>query len=174
MLNSVVLNGKLPHFEPTVYKPAEGDQKAFLVWALSVKKNYKKPDEQYYPEILVKFKAYGPTATFIMSKFNKGDGLIAMGSLDKEDDYVDPDTQKEIKGGLIFVVNSVDFAEGNRGSNEGSAPAKSTPVGRGGKGSTPAPRPGQAPKPQAPTGGRPPMPAGGKRPPMGLPPIGRR
>ena len=54
MLNTVILNGVMPHFEGN-YKEGDGNSKSFLSWAVSVKREYKKEDEQYYPDDLINF-----------------------------------------------------------------------------------------------------------------------
>lgn len=176
MLNSLILNGRLPHFAPTVWKEATDDTGAFLVWAISIKEEYKKKDAKYLEEFLVKFKASGSTATFIMNNFKQGDGLILNGRIDKEANYIDPATNQEKQGGLIMTVKSADFAEGNRDSgtkNQGTpnkSNSKAAPAGRPSPAGRPAPIPGRPMPGNTPgvQGGRP-----APRSPLGLPPLGR-
>lgn len=122
-LNQVLLNGRLPRFEGT-YKAGEGDKKAFLSWSLSVKRDFKAADEQYYPEDLIPFKAFGPKADFINKNFNQGDGLILTGRIQKAEDY-EKDGQM-VRGGLFLNVETISFAEGR---NNGDAPAASSNSG---------------------------------------------
>lgn len=129
-LNKVLLNGKLPRFEGS-YTKGEGDRKSFLSWCISVKRDYKKPDEQYYPEDLLKFKAFGPKADFIMNNFAMGDGLILIGKLQVEEDYQDKNGNT-VKGSMVIMVDEVSFADSKAGQASGSntnAGAKSATVG---------------------------------------------
>ena len=153
-MNKVLLNGRLPRFEGT-YTKGEGEKKSFLSWCISVKRDFKKPDEQYYPEDLLKFKAFGPKADFIMNNFAQGDGMILIGKLQVEDNYTDKDGN-EVKGGMVIMVDEVSFADSKAGQANGSnAGAKSAPQVPG-KGVTP---PGAAARPGVPGApGRPAMP----------------
>lgn len=123
-LNKVLLNGRLPRFEGNYTKGNESS-KSFLSWCISVKRDYKKPDEQYYPEDLLKFKAFGPKADFIMNNFGQGDGLILIGKLQVEDDYTDKQGN-QVKGGMVIMVDEVSFADSKAGgatSNAGNKTA---------------------------------------------------
>lgn len=147
MLNQLIVNGKLPHFEGT-FMAGEGDKKSFMSWAISVKRDYKKPDEQYYPEDLINFKAFGAKADFINKFFQKGDGLILIGKLQRDEDY----TNKEgvlVKGQLALMVDQVMFSEGTNKNGEGATKTTSSPAatGRPGAGARPAAgaRPGARP-----------------------------
>lgn len=126
-LNQLVINGRLPRFEGT-FKAAEGDKKAFLSWSVSVKRDFKGADEQYYPEDLIPFKAFGAKADFINKNFGQGDGIIMTGRIQKADDY-----EKEgqtVRGGLFLNVETVSFAEGRSGgaSTESNSGSKTTPA----------------------------------------------
>ena len=117
MLNTVILNGVMPHFEGN-YKEGDGNSKSFLSWAVSVKREYKKEDEQYYPDDLINFKACGPRADFIKKYFNQGDGIILKGRLQRDDDYTTEDGETK-KGQLFVLVESVNFVGGaNKDSND--------------------------------------------------------
>lgn len=170
-LNKVFLNGRLPRFEGS-YTKGEGEKKSFLSWCISVKRDFKKPDEQYYPEDLLKFKAFGPKADFIMNNFAQGDGLIIIGKLQVEDDYTDKEG-KSVKGGMVVMVDEVSFADSKAGGAQSSgSKAPTAPTVPGAKATTPpgasrpavpgaAPaRPGAPAAPGRPTfaGGRPTIP----------------
>lgn len=137
-LNQVILNGKLPHFNGT-FKEAVGEKKAFLSWAVSVKRDFKPADAQYYPEDLINIKAFGPKAEFINKFFKQGDGLILTGRLQRDDDY-EKDGQT-IKGQLCLSVETVSFADGTNkgGESDKASVAKPTTPGRPG---APVTRPG--------------------------------
>lgn len=165
-LNLVTLNGRLPRFEGTYIK-GEGEKKSFLSWCISVKRSYKRPDEQYYPEDLLRFKAFGPKADAIMNNFTQGDGLILVGNLQVEDDY-EKDGQT-VKGQMVIMVDSVSFADGRIANPNGNGGAKSAPTVPGGKATPTIPGakaptiPGGAKAPTIPTaktnfGNRPPVP----------------
>ena len=133
MLNTVILNGVMPHFEGN-YKEGDGNSKSFLSWAVSVKREYKKEDEQYYPDDLINFKAFGPRADFIKKYFNQGDGIILKGRLQRDDDYTTEDGETK-KGQLFVLVESVNFVGGaNKDSNDTT---KNNKPATGGPGSAP-------------------------------------
>lgn len=147
-MNKVLLNGRLPHFEAS-YKQGEGDNgRSFLGWALSVKRDYKPADAQYYPEDLLNFKAFGPKADFIKKNFSQGDGMILEGRVQKDDDY-EKDGQT-VKGQMFILVENAYFAEGRKANGEGeaksSAPAAKAPTSKpgvpGGKPGVPGAKPG--------------------------------
>lgn len=127
-LNQVIVNGKLPRFEPS-YKKGEGDKKSFLAWAISIRRDMKPADAQYYPEDLFRFKAFGQRADFIMNNFEQGDGLIIVGKLQKEDDY-EKDGQT-VSGGTVILVDTVSFADAKTSnasnSNTGSTSMPAVP-----------------------------------------------
>ena len=133
MLNTVILNGVMPNFEGN-YKEGDGNSKSFLSWAVSVKREYKKEDEQYYPDDLINFKAFGPRADFIKKYFNQGDGIILKGRLQRDDDYTTEDGETK-KGQLFVLVESVNFVGGaNKDSNDTT---KNSKPATGGPGSAP-------------------------------------
>ena len=133
MLNTVILNGVMPHFEGN-YKEGDGNSKSFLSWAVSVKREYKKEDEQYYPDDLINFKAFGPRADFIKKYFNQGDGIILKGRLQRDDDYTTEDGETK-KGQLFVLVESVNFVGG--ANKDSSDTTKNSKPATGGPGSAP-------------------------------------
>lgn len=143
-LNKVILNGKLPRFDGA-YKAGEGDKKSFLAWSISVKRDFKPEGAQYYPEDLLRFKAFGPKADFINNFFKQGDGLVLVGKLQVEDDYEDKDGN-QVKGQMVIMVEDVMFAEGTTKSDDSDSSSKSAPKAAPGK-----PAPGK-PAPKAPVG----------------------
>lgn len=158
-LNSIVLNGSIPHFDPNTYNQGDGDQnKSFLSWAISVQRNFKKQDEQYYPSDLINFKAFGPKADFIMNYFKQGDGIILTGRLQRDDDYIDQNTGETKKGQLFVLVETANFPVGksNGEDSEGTTTANNSPKNTQ---SAPPKRPplgGKAPlPPRKPVGKRP-------------------
>ena len=150
-LNIAALNGKLPHFDGN-YKAGEGEGKSFLSWAVSVPRDYKKPDDQYYPEDLLNFKAFGPTADFINKFFKQGDGIVISGRIQRDEDY-EKDGQT-VKGQMYILVEKAMFQAGKAGGSEGGNASAG--------GSKPS-----APKPSA--GGPKKPPVGGPKKPGGRP-----
>lgn len=145
-LNCINLNGKLPHFDNN-YKPGEGEKTSFLSWAVSVQRDRKPADAQYYPEDLINFKAFGGTADFISKYFNQGDGIVIQGRIQKDEDY-EKDGQT-VKGQLYVLVEKAMFQAGKSGGSEGGS---TKPAAKGS---------GKPPAPKAPVG-KPPI--KGKRP----------
>lgn len=162
-LNKVIMNGRIPNFEATYY-PQDGNKAAFLSMSISVKRNFKKQDEQYYPEDLIRIKAFGSTATLINDYFKPGAGINIEGSLQRDDKYTDEATGEEKGGGLFVMVEKVYFPEGNakEGTSNGTSNAKSNTANRGAAGNKPA---GRASVP----GGNRTTPGGGARVPGGAP-----
>ena len=125
--NKVILNGTLPHFPANTYNPGTDEKRAFLSWALSVQRDFKKADEQYYQNDLLTFKAFGPTADFIMNYFNQGDGMILDGRLQRDDDYTDSEGNPK-KGQMYILVHSVKFVNGKgNGESNGEGEKSSAP-----------------------------------------------
>lgn len=155
-MNKVLLNGRLPRFEGS-YTKGEGEKKSFLSWCISVKRDFKKPDEQYYPEDLLKFKAFGPKADFIMNNFTQGDGMILIGKLQVEEDYTDKNGNP-VKGGMVIMVDEVSFADSKAGQASGNGGAKAA-----------APSVPGAGRPSVPGAGRPAVPGAPVKPGAGMP-----
>ena len=154
-LNTIALNGKIPNFEAR-YTAGEGDKTSFMNYAISVKRDRKKADEQYYPEDLINIKAFGGTADFINNYFKPKDGIIIVGRLQRDDDY-EKDGQT-VKGQLYVLVEKASFPEGKANVGDGEK-AASKPAGGPGK---PPAAPGKGPvgapgakKPGVPPGKRP-------------------
>lgn len=138
-MNLVVVNGRLPRFEGT-YRKGEGDKKSFLTWCISVKRDFKPEGAQYYPEDLLKFKAFGARADFIMNNFAQGDGLIITGKLQVEEDYQDKDGNT-VKGQMCIMVETANFADAkaSNGTAGAGTPGAAAPAPRAG---VPAGKPG--------------------------------
>lgn len=137
-VNVVVLNGRIPHFDP-VYRAKEGDKESFLMWNLAVKREVKPKDAQYYPEDLIRFKAWGAKADFIVNNFTKGDGIIITGKIQRDDDY-EKDGEKKI-GEMYVLVGTVSFADGKTSKDDSSSKqaTPSAPTVPGAKPATPKP-----------------------------------
>lgn len=154
-LNMIALNGKIPHFEGK-YTAGEGEKKSFLSWAVSVQRDRKPADAQYYPEDLINFKAFAGTADFINNFFKAGQGIVITGRLQRDEDYVDKEGNTQ-KGQVYVLVEKAMFqagkevgAEGGNTTSKTGGPGK--PPAALGKGPVGAPG---AKKPGVPPGKRP-------------------
>ena len=142
-MNLVVVNGRLPRFEGT-YRKGEGDKKSFLTWCISVKRDFKPEGAQYYPEDLLKFKAFGARADFIMNNFAQGDGLIITGKLQVEDDYQDKDGNT-VKGQMCIMVETANFADAKAAGSTAGTSTGAVPTTKPGVPTTKPGMPGAKP-----------------------------
>ena len=111
-LNVSIYNGRLPHYEGK-FIPATEEKGAFLSWKLSVKREYKAPDEQYYPEDAIPFVINGKQAEFFHNNFKAGDGVILIGKMEYAGDYTDK-AGNPVKGLLTLKVKEIKFVEGGK------------------------------------------------------------
>lgn len=132
-INQVTLQARIP-FDLEI-KNADDEKRAFLGFTVSVRRNYKPEGEEYYPEDLLYCKAFGATANFINNYFGKGDNLILVGELRRDEDYEkDGENQK----GQMYVhitPGGVHFQNGNSGGEGGN---KSSGGNKKSSGSKPA------------------------------------
>lgn len=89
--NVVTLTGRIPQTDKIKYEFTSGEDvsKNRLNGYVSVRRAYKKKDEQYYKEDLLKFVAFGQTATYLSNNANKGDTVQLVGSIEVSDNWVD-------------------------------------------------------------------------------------
>ena len=89
--NVVILTGRIPQTDKIKYEFTSGEDvsKNRLNGYVSVRRAYKKKDEQYYKEDLLKFVAFGQTATYLSNNANKGDTVQLVGSIEVSDNWVD-------------------------------------------------------------------------------------
>ena len=106
--NVCVLTGKIPTTDKIRYDytdNAENISRCRMNGYVNVRRNYKKKDEQYYPNDLIKFVVFGPSAKYMNQYVSRGDTVQMTGSIEKEDDF-EKDGQK-FYGQLVLVVDSV-------------------------------------------------------------------
>lgn len=141
-INQIVVQGRIPNFEKALKIFNEGDdKKAVLNGSISVRRNFKKQDEDYYPEDLLDFKAFGAQANFINKYFELGSNIILQGEVRRNENY-ENDKGDTVYGQMYIHVTGVHFQQGNgegsgNGGGEkkssskpaGSKPAASKPVG---------------------------------------------
>lgn len=85
----VIITGIVPKSDKIKYEFKEGaDDKQNFIWgSLSVQRSYKKPDEQYYPNDLINYRAFGKTADYMHQYVRRGDIITLQGELRISDNY---------------------------------------------------------------------------------------
>lgn len=109
-MNIAALSGRIP-FEIRVFGQEDNP---VVMFDVSVRRSYKKPEEQYYPEDLIRCKAFGYTAKFIRDYFKQGDAIELHGEIRKDDNY--EKNGETVYGQMYFHVNQASFLP--RGSND--------------------------------------------------------
>lgn len=138
-LNKVLLDARIP-FDLEI-KNGDDDNKAFLGFSLSVKRNYKPEGEQYYPEDLLYCKAFRQKAKFIVKNFKKGDSITVEAELRRDDDYTPEGATEPVKGQMYVHIVEVYYPSGGRKSGDdapseeaaskpANKPAASKPAGK--------------------------------------------
>lgn len=125
-LNTLTVQGRIPNFEKALKIFNEGDdKKAVLNGSVSVRRNFKKQDEDYYPEDLLDFKAFGAQANFINKYFELGSNIILQGELRRNENYEkDGET---VYGQMYIHVTGVHFQQGNgEGASSGGGEKKAS------------------------------------------------
>lgn len=143
-VNLTIQQGRLP-FDLKFY---EGDDKkaAMMMGQISVRRNYKKPEDEYYPEDILDFKAFAAQAEFINNYFSKGDNIILHGEVRKNDNYEkDGNT---VYGTMYIHVTAVHFQQGNGEKSGGDSKPKASAKPTGNK-------PGAKPTPSKPKASNP-------------------
>lgn len=112
-MNIVALSGRIP-FD---IREFGSEENPVVMFNLSVRRNFKKAEDKYYPEDLINCKAFGHTAKFIKQYINTGDTLEIEGTLQKDDNY---EKNGEIVYGQLFVnVQRVMFTPKGNDNNGG-------------------------------------------------------
>lgn len=116
MLNVVTIQGRIPKIDHKYIKGDGNNKKSFYMGLLSVRRNYKGKDQEYYQDDLISIKAFGPNADFLENHFPVGSELIVNGQLMKDDDYEDSNGNKRY-GQLYVLINQVYFCGSSDNSN---------------------------------------------------------
>ncbi len=113
--------GRIPNHDAFnfTYTENEDPKRCRVNGCISVRRNYKRQDEQYYPEDIINFVAFGGTATFLNKYFKKGDTVELLGSIEQSADWTDQNGETR-KGRLSLVVSDAAFPAGGENSNAGS------------------------------------------------------
>ena len=119
--NNVNLLGRIPDTDKIKFEFREGSDEAknLMFGSLSVRRAYKKSDEQYYSEDLIPFRAFGKTATYINQYVQRGDTVCTSGELRLGDNY--EKDGKIVYGTVYFLVENVTKINGKNSENQ-SAP----------------------------------------------------
>lgn len=129
-MNKVLVQGRIP-FDLKMFNEGD-DKKAVVMGSISVRRNFKKADEEYYPEDLLDFKGFGAQANFINQYFGKGSNIILEGELRRNENYEkDGET---VYGQMYIHVTGVHFQNGNAEGNGGGEKKASSnkPAAKGG------------------------------------------
>lgn len=125
--NAVHLIGRIPNTEKIGYnyKVAQDPKHNSMMACISVRRAFKKKDEQYYPEDLFNIKAFGATADY-MNKFVKRGDMIALdGELQRDEDWTDSQGQSH-RGGYSIRIDSITKVGGEKSEGVAGA-ATATP-----------------------------------------------
>ena len=85
--------GRIPTSAKLAPRFFENDEitKSVYNGLISVRRNYKPKDAQYYPEDLIKFTAFGYTAKYLNENVKPGDFITIEGPMYMSEDYEDKD-----------------------------------------------------------------------------------
>ena len=124
--------GRIPTSEKLAPRYFENEEitKSVYNGLISVRRNYKPKDAQYYPEDLIKFTAFGYTAKYLHDNVKPGDIITIEGPMYMGEDYEDKDGNVR-KGQLYCHVSDASklyFRESsdNSDSNEDSENEENT------------------------------------------------
>ena len=119
--NSVHLIGRIPNTEKIGYnyKAAQDPKHNVMSACISVRRAFKKKDEQYYPEDLFNIKAFGATADYMNKFVKRGDTVAIDGELQRDEDWTDKQGQTH-RGGYSVRIDSITKVGG---TDNASAPA---------------------------------------------------
>lgn len=120
--NNNTLIGRIPTSEKLKYdfkENASDAKKNFAQGLLAVRRNYKPKDEQYYPEDLIPFKAFGSSATFLGNYCQRGSTVALCGEIRKADNWENDKGELQY-GQLYFHVDGVTKLADPKGSDEES------------------------------------------------------
>lgn len=106
--NTCVFTGTIPVTDKLKYDYHHDDEnvsRCRMNGYINVRRNYKKKDEEYYPNDLIKFVVFGPSAKYMNDYVQRGDIVTLVGAIEKEPDY-EKDGQKYY-GQLFLRVEGV-------------------------------------------------------------------
>lgn len=126
--NTGMLYGRLPISEKialTYYGENEDVNKHIYRGVISVKRAYKAKDDQYYPEDLISFTAFGATADYLNNYAKRGDYLSISYELRKSDDY---EKDGEVRRGQLYAHVVGVKIRGSRNTDSESSSEESKPA----------------------------------------------
>lgn len=128
--NTCVFTGTIPTTDKLRYEFYNDDEnisRCRMNGYINVKRNYKKKDEEYYPNDLIKFVVFGPSARYMDQYVKRGDVVTLAGSIEKEPDY-EKDGQKyygqlflRVEGVSKPVFNNTDDSNNNKNNSSSNS-----------------------------------------------------
>lgn len=114
--NLCIFTGVIPTSDKIRYEYYKDESYSRMNVFLNVRRNWKKKDDEYYANDLIKFVAFGPSANYLNEYVERGNTIQLVGSIEKEDDY-EKDGEKRY-GQLYLKVDSVSkIRTGDDGKN---------------------------------------------------------
>ena len=101
--------GRIPNTDKIRYnfkENASDPTKNFMQGSVSIRRSLKGKDDEYYPEDLIPFKAWGHNATFMHNYINRGDYVAIVGEIRKDNNWEDEDGNMHY-GELFLNVDNV-------------------------------------------------------------------
>lgn len=127
--NTVTIVGRIPATDKIrfeyINKTGE-ENKGVFMGSVSVRRSFKRKDDQYYPEDLINFKAFGKAADFIKNYIHRGDQVAISGELRRDDNYTN-DEGKVVYGQLYLHVDVGGLTSIGNGSKNADTEASSVP-----------------------------------------------
>ena len=119
--NIVQQIGRIPTTEKIPFKYFEKDDptKSFITFMISVRRNYKPKDAQYYEEDLIPVKAFGYKAKYIHENAKRGDTVTVAGDLRRDPDWEDNEGNTR-RGELCIYAEDVFCHNSNNRSTDGN------------------------------------------------------
>lgn len=119
-MNKLILQGRIPTSEKFRFDVRFGDgenERSFANFQMSVRRNWKPKDEQYYPEDIFNVVAYGPNADVIGKHVKRGEEFLIACHLQNR-------TYEDKNGNTVYtndiIVDEFYFEDHRSGGNSES------------------------------------------------------
>lgn len=119
-MNKLILQGRIPTSEKFRFDVRFGDgenERSFANFQMSVRRNWKPKDEQYYPEDIFSVVAYGPNADVIGKHVKRGEEFLIACHLQNR-------TYEDKNGNTVYtndiIVDEFYFEDHHSGGNSES------------------------------------------------------
>lgn len=119
MMNSVSLQGRLVSNDKikATYNEGDDNKKSFYGGVISVRRDRKGENDEYYPEDLFRIQAYGQTADYL-GRYCQNEEVIIMGRLTKGEEY-EKDGEIKKPGDYVTVDRAWHCGPVNKEKSEG-------------------------------------------------------